>query len=52
MKGCPAYEDVRQPSMDNFDLKKYEGKWYEEKFHDWTQFKEVYDTSLDIKVGR
>ena len=50
MKGCPAYEEVRQPSMDNFDIKKYEGKWYEQKFHDWTQFKEVYDTTLDIKV--
>lgn len=24
---------------------------YEHKFHDWTQFKEVYDTTLDIKVG-
>lgn len=50
VKGCPAYEDVRQPSMDNFDLQKYQGKWYEHKFHDWTQFKEVYDTTLDIKV--
>ena len=28
VKGCPSYEDVRQPSMDNFDLKKYQGKWY------------------------
>lgn len=50
VKGCPAYDEVRQPSMDNFDLKKYEGKWYEHKFHDWTQFKEVYDTTLDIKL--
>jgi hypothetical protein len=50
VKGCPAYEEVRQPSMDNFDLQKYQGKWYEHKFHDWTQFKEVYDTTLDIKV--
>lgn len=49
-KGCPAYEEVRQPSMDNFDIQKYEGLWYEQKFHDWTQFKEVYDTTLDIKV--
>jgi hypothetical protein len=24
--------------------------WYEHKFHDWTQFKEVYDTTLGIKV--
>jgi hypothetical protein len=52
VKGCPAYEVVRQPSMDNFDINKYEGKWYEHKFHDWTQFKEVYDTTLDIKVRR
>uniref|UniRef100_A0A7S2N008 Lipocalin/cytosolic fatty-acid binding domain-containing protein n=2 Tax=Helicotheca tamesis TaxID=374047 RepID=A0A7S2N008_9STRA len=36
--------------MDNFDLEKYQGKWYEQKFHDWTQFKEVYDTTLDIKL--
>ena len=50
-KGCPTYEEVRQPSMDNFDIKKYEGLWYEHKFHDWTQFKEVYDTTLDIKVS-
>jgi hypothetical protein len=50
VKGCPAYEEVRQPSMDNFDIQKYQGLWYEHKFHDWTQFKEVYDTTLDIKV--
>eukprot|EP00565_Helicotheca_tamesis_P007048 CAMPEP_0185733512 /NCGR_PEP_ID=MMETSP1171-20130828/19752_1 /TAXON_ID=374046 /ORGANISM="Helicotheca tamensis, Strain CCMP826" /LENGTH=987 /DNA_ID=CAMNT_0028403267 /DNA_START=144 /DNA_END=3107 /DNA_ORIENTATION=+ len=50
VKGCPTYEQVRQPSMDNFDLEKYQGKWYEQKFHDWTQFKEVYDTTLDIKL--
>lgn len=49
-KGCPTYEEVRQPSMDNFDLNKYQGLWYEQKFHDWTQFKEVYDTTLDIKL--
>lgn len=51
VKGCPAYEEVRQPSMDNFDITKYQGLWYEHKFHDWTQFKEVYDTTLDIKVS-
>lgn len=50
VKGCPTYEEVRQPSMDGFDLEKYQGKWYEQKFHDWTQFKEVYDTTLDIKL--
>lgn len=31
--------------MDDFDLEKYE-----QKFHDWMQFKEVYDTTLDIKL--
>jgi len=51
VKGCPAYEEVRQSSMDNFDINKYQGLWYEQKFHDWTQFKEVYDTTLDIKVS-
>ncbi len=51
VKGCPAYEEVRQPSMNDFDIKKYQGLWYEHKFHDWTQFKEVYDTTLDIKVS-
>jgi len=50
VKGCPTYDEVRQPSMDGFDLEKYQGKWYEQKFHDWTQFKEVYDTTLDIKL--
>jgi hypothetical protein len=49
-RGCPTYEQVRQTSMDGFDVTKYQGKWYEQKFHDWTQFKEVYDTTLDIKV--
>ncbi len=52
VKGCPTYDEVRQSSMDNFDIKRYEGLWYEIKFHDWTQFKEVYDTTLDIKVSR
>jgi len=50
VKGCPTYEQVRQPSMDDFDLEKYQGLWYEQKFHDWTQFKEVYDTTLGIKL--
>eukprot|EP00980_Cylindrotheca_fusiformis_P019340 scaffold6638_cov127-Cylindrotheca_fusiformis.AAC.24 len=50
VKGCPAYEDVRQRSMNNFDVDKYQGLWYEHKFHDWTQFKEVYDTTLDIRL--
>ena len=50
VRGCPTYDEVRQKSMDDFDLSKYQGLWYEQKFHDWTQFKEVYDTTLDIKV--
>jgi len=50
VKGCPAYEEVRQPSMNDFNLEKYQGLWYEQKFHDWTQFKEVYDTTLGIKL--
>lgn len=36
--------------MDGFDLTKYQGRWYEHAFHDWTQFKEVYDTTLDIRL--
>ena len=39
--GCPAYEEVRQPTMDGFDLNKYEGLWYEQAYHDYTQFSEV-----------
>jgi hypothetical protein len=50
VKGCPTYDAVRQSSMEGFDLNKYQGLWYEHKFHDWTQFKEVYDTTLNIKV--
>jgi len=50
VKGCPAYDDVKLDSMKDFDITKYQGKWYEHKFHDWTQFKEVYDTTLDIKL--
>ena len=44
--GCPTYEQVRQPSMDAFDLKKYGGLWYEVAFHDYTQFKEVWSGGL------
>ena len=51
VRGCPTYDVVRQKSMDDFDISKYQGLWYEQKFHDWTQFKEVYDTTLGIKVG-
>ncbi len=31
VRGCPTYEEVRQDSMNDFDLKKYEGLWYEVK---------------------
>ena len=62
VKGCPTYEQVRQHRLlsgdrasnnliDNFDLQKYAGIWYWQKVHDWTQFKEVYDTTLDIKIN-
>ena len=51
VKGCPTYEQVRQPSMDSFDIKKYDGRWYEHAFHDWTQFSEVYDTTFDVELS-
>jgi hypothetical protein len=50
VKGCPAYDQVKLESMNDFDLQKYQGLWYEQKFHDWTQFKEVYDTTLKINL--
>ena len=52
VKGCPTYEQVRQPSMVDFDPTKYTGRWYEHAFHDWTQFGEVYDTTLDIELSK
>ena len=27
IKGCPTYEQVRQPSMDDFDVTQYQGRW-------------------------
>lgn len=51
VKGCPTYDQVRQPSVKGLDLEKYQGKWYEHGFHDWTQFTETYDTSLDIQLN-
>eukprot|EP00667_Euglena_gracilis_P005481 EG_transcript_5513 len=50
VRGCPAYEEVRQPTMDGFDLTKYQGRWYEVAFHDYTQYSEVYDTTFDINL--
>jgi len=52
VKGCPSYEQVRQPSMETFDPKLYTGRWYEHAFHDWTQFGDVYDTTLDIELSK
>ena len=52
VRGCPTYEQVRQPSMDNFDPVKYQGRWYEHAFHDWTQFSDVYDTTLDVELSK
>eukprot|EP00978_Attheya_sp_CCMP212_P021170 scaffold61530_cov51-Attheya_sp.AAC.5 len=49
-KGCPAPEEVQLSSVNNFNLQKYKGHWYWHKVHDWTQFKEVYDTTLDISL--
>lgn len=51
VRGCPAVQDIQQPSMKGFDVAKYQGRWYELGFHDWTQFSEVYDTTLDIQLS-
>ena len=37
--------------MNGFDVTKYKGRWYEHAYHDWTQFAEVYDTTLDIDLA-
>ena len=47
----PQNEQVKQPSMADFDVKKYTGRWYEHAFHDYTQFSDVYDTTLDIELS-
>ena len=51
VKGCPTYEEVRQPSMVDFDKTKYTGRWYEHAFHDYTQFSDTYDVTLDIELS-
>lgn len=51
LRGCPSYGQVKQPSMAGFDVTKYKGQWYEHAYHDWTQFAEVYDTTLDIDLA-
>ena len=50
VKGCPSPESVQSTSVRNFDYSKYQGRWYWHKVHDWTQFDEMYDTSLDIRL--
>ena len=49
--GLPFVE-VRRPSMENFDRNKYTGRWYEQAFHDYTQFTETYDVTLDIELSK
>jgi len=51
VRGCPTYAQVKQPSMEGFDVRKYTGRWYEHAFHDYTQFSDVYDTTLDIELS-
>jgi len=34
---CPAYDDLRSPTMPAFEVDKYLGVWYELAFHDITQ---------------
>jgi hypothetical protein len=51
VKGCPAPGSVQSPSVNqNFDYQNYSGRWYWHKVHDWTQFREMYDTTLDIRL--
>jgi len=35
---CPAYEEIRSPTLRPFEVDKYVGIWYELAFHDITQF--------------
>jgi len=37
IKGCPSYEEFKADSAAQFDVDKYQGLWYEQAFHDWTQ---------------
>eukprot|EP00612_Vaucheria_litorea_P005914 CAMPEP_0171460566 /NCGR_PEP_ID=MMETSP0945-20130129/5382_1 /TAXON_ID=109269 /ORGANISM="Vaucheria litorea, Strain CCMP2940" /LENGTH=250 /DNA_ID=CAMNT_0011986777 /DNA_START=284 /DNA_END=1033 /DNA_ORIENTATION=+ len=36
--GCPSYDQIKGPSVLNFDIDKYMGIWYEMAYHDWTQY--------------
>ena len=51
VRGCPTYSEVRQTSMSDFDKTKYTGRWYEHAFHDYTQFSDTYDVTLDIELS-
>ena len=34
---CPKYEEVKSSTVNDFDVDKYMGIWYEQAYHDWTQ---------------
>jgi hypothetical protein len=53
LKGCPVTpESVQSASVQrqDFEYQKYQGRWYWHKVHDWTQFHQMYDTTLDIQL--
>jgi hypothetical protein len=52
VQGCPAPEAVQSTDIrrQSFDYLKYQGRWYWHKVHDWTQFHQMYDTTLDIQL--
>jgi hypothetical protein len=52
VRGCPSPEAVQSADIrrQSFDYSKYQGRWYWHKVHDWTQFHQMYDTTLDIHL--
>ncbi|CAB9515843.1 expressed unknown protein [Seminavis robusta] len=51
VQGCPSPELVQAlRTSQQFDYQKYQGRWYWHKVHDWTQFHQMYDTTLDIQL--
>lgn len=51
VKGCPATPiQLASVNAKNFDYSRYAGRWYWHEVHDWTQFREMYDTTLDIRL--
>jgi len=49
VKGCPAPESIQTASVQSFSYAKdYGGRWYWHEVHDWTQFHQMYDNTLDI----